>query len=206
MTSEKPNQPSFLEWIMRPQVLVGLSALLLSVCGLFISIYEMSLIRQAQRASVWPHVEVAVSIRQEGIKLWVQNTGVGPARIQAAAITYKGETQADWQDLILSLVGEEAASVSTYQSMINGRVLPSSSSREKIFGLTKDSGAVEREVIGRLRRAILEGLVDVTVCYCSVFDECWTSSLQDTVGRLRGITSSGSGEVDDCDSIKRSGI
>ena len=188
-------------------MLVALSAVLLSVCGLFISIYETSLIRQAQRASVWPYVQVGVSITQEGIKLWVQNTGVGPARIQAGAVTYKGETQADWSDLIRSVVGEEADSVSRYWSLINGRVLPSNSPRETIFAVTKDSGAAEREVIALLRRAILEGAVDITVCYCSVYDECWTSSLQDVLSRSRGVeTPSGSGEVNGCDSAKRSGI
>lgn len=206
MNSEGTNRPPFLERISSPEMLVALSAVLLSVCGLFISIYETSLIRQAQRASVWPHVQVGVSITQTGVKLRAENTGVGPARIQASAVTYKGETQADWSDLIRSVVGDEADSVGFTRSLINGRVLPSNSS-ETMFSVTTDSGAVEREVAALLGRAILEGDVDVTACYCSVYDECWTSSLQDVLDRARRVEKSNDlREVDGCDSAKRSGI
>ncbi len=52
-------------------MLVALSALLLSVCGLFISIYEASLIRRSQRASVWPYVEVTAGIHNRQIDLRV---------------------------------------------------------------------------------------------------------------------------------------
>ncbi len=59
MNRQGTDQQPFSTWIMLPQTLIGLSAVLLSVCGLFIAIYEASLIRQAQRASVWPYVEVS---------------------------------------------------------------------------------------------------------------------------------------------------
>ena len=32
----------------------------------------------------------------------------------------------------------------------------------------------------------MRGAVDLTVCYCSVFDECWTSNLQDAMEGFRG--------------------
>lgn len=192
---------------MSPQMLVGLSALLLSVCGLFISIYEASLIRQAQRASVWPYVEVSASLRSSTIELRVQNTGVGPARIQAASVTYKGETKANWWDLILNDLGANADSVGYYQSAINGRVLPTNSEQEVFFRITKDSGPAARELFASLRREIMEGTIDVTVCYCSVYDECWISSVQNMLKRWRGVESpSGSQVVDGCEAVKPSGI
>ncbi len=192
---------------MSPQMLVGLSALLLSVCGLFISIYEASLIRQAQRASVWPYVEVSASLRSSRIQLGVQNTGVGPARIQAASVTYKGETKANWWDLILNDLGANVDSVGFYQSAINGRVLPTNSEQEIFFRITKDSGPAARELFASLRREIIEGTIDVTVCYCSVYDECWISSVQNMLKRWRGVEPlSASQVVDDCEAVKPSGI
>lgn len=191
---------------MRPQTLIGLSALLLSLCGLFIAIYEASLIRQAQRASVWPYVEVGVSIRLDGTDLWVQNTGVGPARIQAAAVIYEGQTQTNWRDLIRS-AGEDPDSVGAYQSLISGRVLAADSPRERIFAVAEDNGAAAQELIAWLRREIIAGTVDFTVCYCSVYEECWISNMQDVVQRSRGVeVASGSRAVDSCAAAKRSGI
>ncbi len=205
MNSERTNRTPFWEWITRPQMLVGLSALLLSLCGLFISIYEASLIRQAQRASVWPYVQIAASLSPGRINLWVQNTGVGPARIQAASVTYKGETKANWSDLIRNVIGVDPDSTGFYRSMINGRVLPTNSPGESIFRVTEDNGPAARELVASLRREILEGTIDVTVCYCSVYDECWSSSLQDMLKRWRGVEApSDSQVVDGCEAVKPS--
>ena len=91
--------------------------------------------------------------------------------------------------------------------MIGGRVLPTNSRQETFFEIMEESGAGTRKLIALLRDAIFEGMVDVTVCYCSVYEECWTSSLQDMIRRTRGVEiPSGSREVDGCDAVKHSGI
>lgn len=204
MEIKDTDRPSFFKWITHPQMLVGLSALLLSFCGLFIAIYEASLIRQAQRASVWPHVEVVPSTSQDTVKLIVQNTGVGPARIRAAAVTYEGETLAGWSELIRRTTGEEPDGF--YRNLINGRVLSGDSPQEVIFRVSGKNGAAARATVPPLGREILEGTVDVTVCYCSVYDECWTTSMQDVLGRLRGEAPRGTQEVSTCDAAEHSGI
>lgn len=207
MINKEKERIRFSRWVLQPQTLVGLSALLLSLCGLFISLYEASLIRQAQRASTWPYVEVGASINQDGVRIWVQNTGVGPARIQAAAVTYRDEVKTDWIDLLNTIAGETADSVDFYKSFLNRRVFPANSSKETIFAMTLDTVSLQNEVIAELQRAILEGMLDVTVCYSSVYDECWTSTLQDVLGRAGSAEVSGdSGEVVDCEAAKRSRI
>lgn len=70
-----------------------------------------------------------------------------------------------WADLLRSK-GAEPSRVDAYQSMISGRVLPGES----------------------LARAIWLGSVDVSVCYCSVYDQCWVANLQDMIRRGRGET------------------
>ena len=210
MNRESTDQLPFSMWIMRPQTLIGLSALLLSLCGLSIAIYEASLIRQAQRASVWPYVEVSPRIQRDRISLIMQNTGVGPARIRAAAVTYKGETQANWSDLIRSVVRDDTVRVrvrNLYTSFVNGRVFPPDSRQETIFRVVADSGVTTPAVITLLEDAIFDERVDVAVCFCSVYEECWITNLQDRIRRLRGdAMPDESREVDDCDSMHRSGI
>ena len=39
------HKSEFSDWIRSPQTMIALSAVILSVCGLFISMYEASLIR-----------------------------------------------------------------------------------------------------------------------------------------------------------------
>lgn len=196
----------FSKWIARPQSLIALSALVLSVCGVFIAIYEAALVRRQQRASVWPYVEVAASMTREEIEVWVHNVGVGPARVRAAAVSQGGETRKDWADLIRR-AGVDLKEMGSYYSLISGTVLPRDSEPEVIFRLTEEDGAAAPELIAVLRREILEGQIDVTLCYCSVYDECWTSGLQDVIQRSRGVeTAVGERRVDDCDRAPRSGI
>lgn len=192
---------------MRPQSLIALSALLLSLCGLFISIYEASLIRKAQHAAAWPHVEVAASLGQEGVDLWVRNTGIGPARVRALAVSYQDETLTGWGDLARRVLGKAVGGVGdAYQSMVGGTVLPADGTAESIFAVTAERGA-EQGSIDRLRDEIVAGSVDILLCYCSVYDECWTSTLQSSIKRWRGTKPVGGARpVDDCDQAPRSAI
>ena len=206
MSSGIEDPDRFSKWIVRPQSLIALSALVLSLCGVFIAIYEAALVRRQQRASVWPHVEVAASVSRERIEVRVQNAGVGPARVRAAAVSHGGEQREDWADLIRR-ASVEPPRVDFYYSLINGTVLARDSEPEVIFRLTEEDGAGAPTLIELLRREILEGQIDVTLCYCSVYDECWTSGLQDLVQRSRGVeTAAGERAVDGCGGAPRSGI
>ncbi len=193
------------EWLKLPQTIVALSALLLSVCGLFISIYEATLIRQTQRASAWPHVHVAASVQDREIELWVQNTGIGPARIEAASIRHAGETLADWPSLLDRVAGDARASF--YKSQISGTVLPAGSQREVMFRLDEENMAAASTRVAALWRAFDEGTADLEVCYCSVFSECWTARFQDLLGRSRGADSATVSNAEGgCASAPRSAI
>jgi len=87
--SEESNNQSFGKWLGEPQTMIGISAIILSICGLFISFYETSIIREPQRASVWPNVEVSPSINSDEIVFHVKNTGIGPAKIETVNIKYE---------------------------------------------------------------------------------------------------------------------
>lgn len=193
------------KWLSRPETMIGLSAVLLSVCGLFISMYEARLLRAHQRASVWPHVEVTPSLRTDGVTLMVRNTGVGPARIEAAAVTVNGERHDNWEAVIRRVL-DEPARVNAYHSLINGRVLPAAADGEVIFEVGADGGGAGPGLLTALRDEIMEGNLDVELCYCSVYDECWTTRMQDVVNRLRGAGVERSREVNDCRRWPTSGI
>ena len=208
MSSKPGARPSdsqrFGAWIRQPETLIALSAVLLSVCGLGIALYEASLIRAAQRASVWPHVEVAASLTDGRVTLWTQNTGVGPARIEAAALSFQDESLPTWSSM-LSRVGVPDDSLAYYKSLLNGRVLPAASEKEAIFEVTSSSAAAA--FTEAVASAVWDGSIDVEVCYCSVYDECWTTSLRDTFMGMRPDAELRSPQaVRHCTASKRSGI
>lgn len=196
---------SFSAWIRSPQVIVALSALLLSLCGLFVAIYEASLMRQSERASVWPYVQVAPSRNAERVAIWVQNTGVGPARVQRASLLYRGEVVPNWSELLNALTASGA--IDSYRSLISGRVLPAESEQETIFMLPRSAEPALERLTGDIWSAIVDGQLDVSLCYCSVYDECWITSLQDGIRPERDPDLQVvDNEVDDCESLRRSAI
>lgn len=74
--------------------------------------------------------EVHPSLTAGRVRLMVQNTGVGPARVRAAAVTVNDQRQDSWDDVMRSIL-EEPGTVDAYHSLINGRILPSGSPQER---------------------------------------------------------------------------
>jgi len=123
--------------------MIGLSAVRLSLCGLFVSIYETRLIRQEQRASVWPRISVtpSVSTERDTVEIGVQNGGIGPARVRAARIEHEGERKANWQDLLESV---DQSGASRNFGLLNSQVL-FPGKEETIFTVVSDSSCVGQQ-------------------------------------------------------------
>src|SRR5262245_60459921 len=169
--TEEPNRTHGI----RAEMLVGVSALVTGICALGVSLYQASLMREEQRAAVLPILELGRSFyltpEDQGTEQWrlsfnAQNVGIGPARIVDFVITVDGKPQATWGKAMRTLLDREG-DVRYGQSTINGRTIPPDRSIT-VFELADRSLA--RDIMQRLER------LDFSACYCSVFDECWTTS------------------------------
>jgi hypothetical protein len=157
------------------EMLVGLSAVLIGVCALGISLYETKLMREQQRAAVLPIIELSRShyINEiEGdtskwrLSLQAENVGIGPARIAAFVVTVDGKEYTTWSDAMKALLRRDVY-VRYGQSSINGRTIPAGRV-VTMFNLA--DRALAAEVVGEFDRLNYEA------CFCSVFDECWKTS------------------------------
>ncbi|MDJ0938786.1 MAG: hypothetical protein QNJ00_03405 [Woeseiaceae bacterium] len=194
-------------FLREPQMIIALSAIVLSVCGLFVAVYEAALERQAHRASVWPSVEVSASLNPGSVRIWARNTGVGPAQIETAAVIAAGSKRESWALAVESIIGDAVHDVGYYQSMITGRVQAADAEREVIFEIKGDVGSANGDAAEKIRRAINDREFDVALCYCSVYETCWTTRLQALVDRMRGSEPVESAvEVESCASEPRSRI
>ena len=157
------------------ELLVGGSAVLIGVCALGVSLYEASLMREEQRAAVIPLVELSRSYnwgtpddptRNARLTLQAENVGIGPARIGDFRVTVDGVARTSWREAMQALLGTDGP-IRYGQSTINGRTIPPDRT-VTMFNL----GDVE------LTRDIIEefGRLDFEACFCSIFDECWTTS------------------------------
>lgn len=136
-------------------MIVALSALLISVVTTIVGVYSAYIDRAYARASVWPRIEIARTYDQTNFKYVVTNAGTGPAIIKHAKIKYKSKPIKQWRE-IPELPNDFV------QSHLSSKILPS---QHTIYPLQyTDDLAVFLET---------DKFVDITLCYCSIYDECW---------------------------------
>jgi hypothetical protein len=156
------------------EMLVAGSAVLIGVCALAVSLYEAALMREQQRSEVLPILELSRSYytsaegaESDQIRLTLQatNVGIGPARVRDFRVTVDGKPQPTWNAAMQALLGRSEP-VRYGQSSINGRTIPPDHDIT-MFELT--DAKLAADILDQFNR------LDYEACFCSVFDECWTT-------------------------------
>ncbi len=157
---------------VNPEMLVGVSAVVIGVCALGVSLYEAQLMREEQRSAVLPLVELSRSYYTSGentdrwrLKINIGNVGIGPARVRDFVVRVDGVPHVSWQRAMQALLNREAP-IPYGHSTINGRTIPPDTDIV-IFDL--NAPELASELAAQFDRLELEA------CYCSVFDECWVA-------------------------------
>ena len=172
MTDDKLSRKS-----IEAEMLVGLSAVVIGICALGISLYETKLMREQQRAAVLPIVELSRSHYIDEIdgdtskwrlSLQAENVGIGPARILDFVVSVDGKPYTTWSAAMRALLRRDVE-IRYGQSSINGRTIPAGRS-VTMFDLADK--ALAADVVGEFDRLNYEA------CFCSVFDECWKTSYE----------------------------
>jgi hypothetical protein len=148
--------------------LITISAGFIGIAALLISAYQAYIMREQQRASVWPRVELLITNSSEAFSLSMSNAGIGPALVQLAEVSVDGKPQHGWSDVQVAL-GAGPGGFS--QSKIGDRVVTPGQAQEIWSPKNGDAIAAVNGAGAR---------VEVSLCYCSIYDECWrvTRTLQ----------------------------
>jgi hypothetical protein len=173
-----PRAPSRWTGLARPEMIVAISAIFISLCALGVSAYEAHLVRKQQRASVWPHLMVAYGFTGERFAILVVNHGVGPARISDVGVTLDGRPMTDWDNLFLALsAGDHPSQYVT--SPFNRMVVPAGATYEPLVIDLAVVRAGDRENAARMMQVLLDNLprLGVAVTYASVYDDHWRCRL-----------------------------
>ena len=121
--AKSPAPPARARWGWSTDRIVSLSAMMVGVCTLFITLYQTHLTRQAQSASVLPYLAFGVTSTDAGASITLRNDGVGPARVDAFRIHYQGRIHdVDPYDFYVGLKPEGAQL--SVDRMTPGRLLP----------------------------------------------------------------------------------
>jgi hypothetical protein len=172
---------------------LALSAFAVSIISLVVAIHHGRTMQEMAAAnarmvaaSSWPFVQYGSgNLSADGspeISLGIANQGVGPARIETFALLYRDKpVKSTFELLNACCIRQEAdrESVSdrsdfqsgTVTAPVAGRILAAHDELTflKLRRTERNAAVWERLNVERAQ-------VRVQICFCSVFDECWTSS------------------------------
>ncbi|WP_299786815.1 hypothetical protein [uncultured Shewanella sp.] len=146
------------KWYKKPEMIVALSALLISLVTTVISMYSAYIDRAYARASVWPRLEIFRSFGDEHFEYGVTNSGNGPALIKYAVVQYKSDAIKYWGDIpdLPNFV----------QSHLGARILsPQNSIQPIVYRGEKSKEFLEADKF-----------INIELCYCSIYEECWLTN------------------------------
>ena len=160
---------------------VALAALMTSVVAVFIAWDEGRLQRQNQRASFLPLIDLEGSVGTNdgsaSLAVSLTNRGHGVAFLKSFEIFHDGQPVTGWAQLEASLLTEELAR-SADLSWADPEGFFQARDREVLLRLTWPEEmlpAFSDQFFVRAEDTI--ATFDAKACYCSVFGECWTTTM-----------------------------
>jgi len=160
---------------------VAVGVLLVSVSSLIVAIVHSRTLERMADANVrlveansWPFLAYStgnIEGAMRAINMSVDNNGIGPAKIESFVVTWNGVPQRNAAALLKSCCAYEHHSGDGLQfSEVQGQVLRAGARLNFLyFPRTPETAAAW----DRLDRGRTSSKLDVNICYCSVFDECW---------------------------------
>ncbi|TQV88029.1 hypothetical protein [Aliikangiella coralliicola] len=180
------------------EVLVSITAMITAVAAVVVAIIQTQLMREEaelerehSRLSVQPVLSIysrsSINDTTGEFAFGIRNEGLGPAVVEGFSVAYKGTRANNWSELVaiatdgaVHLRGEKRNVPGITESTINkGMLVPADST---ILAIKLDSDA---KVATRLRK--IDQDTTVSICYCSLYKECWVTTSQNT--RAKSVTS-----------------
>jgi hypothetical protein len=175
----------------RLEMAVAIAALVTSVTSIWLSLSQGDDMARLVQAQSWPYLEYQTSNSADDgtkqIDIAVRNSGVGPAKIESFSISYDGKPAKGWAALIRACCAPDGHPINTTADLLadtDNRMM-SARLRQRVLRAS-DSITLMRlprtDANGALWAKLNEARfkLEMRVCYCSVFDECWVSDLRST--------------------------
>lgn len=163
---------------------VALSAVLISLVSLGVGILHgrtMEEMAEANHrlvsANSWPFLSYGAGVVTVAgvptINLHVTNAGVGPAKIEAAELLWRGVAQRTNRDLLKACCDVDLVPGQFDSNVFLNFVMPTGQQVE-FLGLKQTTNPA---AFAALQKAMISRDLQLVVCYCSIFDECWKADL-----------------------------
>ncbi|MCJ8319014.1 MAG: hypothetical protein MJK12_05245 [Colwellia sp.] len=159
--------------------LLPLSAFIVSLCAIGISIVEVRVMDEQKKASVWPIVFSSRSTHStqdsEGssFSININNSGVGPAIIKYAEVQLDDKIMKSWSQ-VMKNISKNAHESFSQNTLTNNVILPGREFHP--FQIEGKLADILNQDPKRIR---------LKICYCSIYGECW--QLDESEPRVAGL-------------------
>ena len=170
-------------------VAMGVAVLVVSFGSLYVSLHTghtmEALVEQNQRlvrAQSMPILQYTHGNDADGRRVLgfaVTNVGAGPARIVWAHVTHDGRVFKSWTRFAMS-AGPDVTDWRLSSSPLAPAVLSAGEERT-VLQWPREGDAAQLRAWDKVQQSRFSAVA--TACYCSVFDECWTSHMNGDVPR-----------------------
>lgn len=161
-------------------IALGVSAIFVSVVTLVVAIgHGRTMEKMADanmrmvEANSWPFIDFSThNVSDKGVaqvRLVLTNEGVGPARIETFELWYKGKPMASPEALLKACCTPDPMHQPIGVGLASPRILRAG---EHVDFLSAGYSEKSPDVYNRFNSE--RDYMTTRVCYCSVFDECWT--------------------------------
>jgi hypothetical protein len=172
-----PHSTGF-RWL---DISLALSAFLISLISLTVAIHHGRTMDKLVASNSYPNIDIEHSNEEDlhdgqGLRpvlnIELINTGIGPARIRSLEVSFGGKPVRNFRALLAACCTDAASGPLPktdvyYSGDLRGQMLQAGKSR-RLFSWPE---APHDPRWARLKALPLK--IDVRVCYCSVFDECY---------------------------------
>lgn len=161
---------------------VSLSAILISLMTLFVSLYQTNMIRQQQRLSVLPYLSFGnYNTGGANYKLMLSNDGIGPAFIESVEISYKGKTYPyDLPVFFRDVIPKQVEQIKkfTHSNIFKGQMIPAGT---KLSLLEIRNSPEDGIKLYKLLQKLKKEKMQLKIVYRSVYEERWQLILGDAI-------------------------
>lgn len=148
-------------------MLVAGSAVFISACALFISLQEVSIMRDQQKAIMFPYLTTDMTYNGEGFGFRLKNSGNGLARVYSYQIYNDSIYFKDWFEVIEHYMPEakeiDYGIISTVGNIRNEMIIPRDQMTLFFLKWTPETRILESRVKD----------LKVRICYSSLLHDHW---------------------------------
>ena len=147
-------------------LIIALSAVVISICALYISVQEVRIMRTQQRLSMLPYITVSMGYNSYGFGIYLKNSGTGIAKIQNYRLFEKDRDFDNWLEAVKYLMPGDTT--------IGYNIVKTDSIQDRMIQPAEQVILFEvpwTDVTRKLETKIKT--LDFQICYASLLEEYW---------------------------------